>query len=111
MRDAVADQVMEFRDRAFAETDQLVCRLTGVPISKYHSHVDHISPNTFAAIAEDWLKVNKLSFAEVELARSHDGYGWTLSAPEQIAGWSYFHRAHAQLRLLSPQGNLSEARI
>jgi hypothetical protein len=108
MRSAVADQILAFRDSSFSKEDLLQCPITGEPITRSNCHVDHIFPKTFLGLAGGWLKQFDLSFEEIQLARSADGYGWDLADFKQTLSWQSFHRINADLRIVSRRANLSD---
>jgi hypothetical protein len=108
MRSAVADQILAFRDSSFSKDDLLQCPITGEPITRNNCHVDHVFPKTFLALADGWLKWLDLSFDQVQLKRSADGYGWDLADLEQTSVWQSFHRGNAVLRVVSRRANLSD---
>jgi hypothetical protein len=110
MRSAVADQILAFRDAKFSGENHLLCPITGISLTKNDSHVDHVSPRTFLALADDWLKSLGLSFDQVQLTRSMDGYGWRMADLEQTSSWQSFHRSSAILCVVSRQANLSDLR-
>ena len=108
MRDSVADQILAFRDAEFLGKKRLLCPIAGESITRNGSHVDHVFPRTFLALANDWLIGVNLSFDQIQLMRSADGYGWALADFEQTSSWQSFHRINAVLRVVSRRANLSE---
>jgi hypothetical protein len=108
MRDAVADQILSFRDVEFLGKDLLLCPITGESITRNNCHVDHVFPRTFLTLANDWLERSNLSFDQIQLVRSADGYGWVLANFEQTSFWQSFHQIKAVLRVVSRHANLSD---
>ena len=108
MRDAVADQILSFRDAEFLGDGLLRCPITSERIRKNDCHIDHVFPRTFLTLANDWLKRSNLSFDQIQLVRSADGYGWALTDFEQTSFWQSFHRINAVLRVVSRRANLSD---
>jgi hypothetical protein len=108
MREAVADQILAFREKAFGRDYQLICPITGRIVTIEDSHVDHALPKTFVSLADFWLMAEKKSFETIKLCRAQDGYGWELSDSLECKSWQSFHARNASLRMVSRQANLSE---
>lgn len=111
LRRAVEDQILAFREQCFSNDASPVCPLRGVPLTRRSSHVDHAPPDSFQMLVKAWLQSRKLKLAEIEVSPPADNQIVArLTDPEQAVSWADFHRGRARLRLLSPRGNLSEAR-
>jgi len=111
MRAAVADQKQTFRTVFFATTPNPRCPLTGKPLSEEDSHVDHEAPLTFQKLAEDFIAENKIDVDAVVLHGYGDGNILQEFADLELKRiWQVYHRRHAKLRMLSPEGNLSIAK-
>lgn len=108
----IADQVIRFRDTVFARSDgKITCELTGERIGVGESHVDHVPPDTFAAIWERFLDEHGLISDDIDLTESRDGdIGQRIADPELAAAWQQFHWDSATLRVVSRWGNLSVAK-
>jgi hypothetical protein len=110
MRHAISDQIQEVREKAFSGHQVLRCPITHQIITPITSHVDHVAPNTFLILAQNWLNERGLTFANIALERSADGYGWVMTPGQQQNDWCAFHRKHAILRVISPLANLSHVK-
>lgn len=111
LRRAIDDQIIAFRERCFAQNSALICPLQGVPITRAAYHVDHAPPALFATLAEAWLRERELAWIDVQITPPADNQIVAqMTDPIQRASWTEFHRARAKLRMLSPKGNLSDAR-
>jgi hypothetical protein len=111
MRHAVQDQIIGFRDQAFAMTADLRCPLRGVPITRGAYHVDHAPPLSFDVLANDWLAAAHLELNEVLITPPGDKQIIAaMTDPSQLVSWQGHHLRHARLRMLSPRANLSDAR-
>jgi hypothetical protein len=107
LREAIALQTMEFKGRMFAGQPLIPCALTGALVAIDKCHVDHIAPDSFENLVERWLETEGLSYEEVRLGASPDGYSKQMIDPLQRAGWRQFHQQHAKLRILSTPAHLS----
>lgn len=111
LRRAVEDQIVAFRNRAFAGRPALVCPLSGIAVTLNNSHVDHGPPLGFHGLAGAWLSTEGLDLVELHISEPADNQIVTLLVDEaQRLSWQEFHRANATLRILSPRANLSDAR-
>jgi hypothetical protein len=107
---AVDEQIWAFRDSELAKGKQ-TCEYTGAPITKDSYHVDHHNP-TFLELYTTWLAQSGLQIADIKVSDGGDNeIGRQMTDPAQKRSWQEFHRAHARLRILSPLGNLSAAKI
>jgi Protein of unknown function (DUF3223) len=109
LRRAVDDQIWSFRDVELAKSQ--TCQYTGHTITKDSYHVDHHNP-TFLALYTTWLAQTGLQLNDVRVSDGNDNeLGRRMMDLAQKQSWQEFHRNHARLRLLSPLGNLSWAKI
>jgi hypothetical protein len=107
---AIDEQVWAFRDAELARGPQY-CPYKGVLITKDQYHVDHPNP-TFFELHTAWFAVTGLQYEEIKLsAGSGNEIGRNMTDAAQKLSWQDYHQAHAQLRLLSPRANLSDAKI
>lgn len=107
---AVDEQIWAFRDSELAKGTH-VCPYTGELITKDSYHVDHPNP-TFYELYRQWLSELGLRIDHIRLSDGRDNeIGRRMIDPAQKESWQQFHRTHARLRLLSPLGNLSAAKI
>lgn len=112
LRHAVIDQIKEFRSSVFSSVDTVRCPLRNTEITLYTCHVDHISPFTFVNLVDQWMNESCISLDKIEITPSSDNQIIAVMTNEnQIKCWQKFHRTHAQLRVLSALGNLSDAKI
>jgi hypothetical protein len=111
-RRAVAGQVIEFRQRAFAEAGGTVtCPVTGRRVGVADSHVDHAPPLTFERLLADFVAENGLDPEAVEVLQHGDGDIETRLVDQDLeARWCEYHRRRAVLRVTSREGNLTQGR-
>jgi hypothetical protein len=110
LRRAVDDQIWAFRDGELAKGPQ-TCAYTGKPITKDSYHVDH-HETSFLVLYTTWLERSGLQLAGITLSDGSDNeLGRRMVDPSQRQSWQAFHREYARLRILSPLGNLSWAKI
>jgi hypothetical protein len=112
LRRGIESQILDFRASVFAPGATVVCPLRGIPITENSYHVDHELPMTFMRLVERWLASAKLTIDALQITPPADNQIVTeLTCPDQLRSWQDFHREHAKLRLLSPRGNLSDAKL
>jgi hypothetical protein len=111
LRGAVEDQIVAFRNDCFAKHAVLICPLRGVSITRDAYHVDHEPPEDFQTLVGRWLASEGFGLADVRITPPADNQiVASMTDVAQIASWQKHHRETAKLRMLSPLGNLSDAR-
>jgi len=111
LRRAVEEQVVGFRNQAFAGRPALTCPLSGIDVTVNDSHVDHGPPLGFHGLAGAWLASTGLELSAIQISQPADNQIVTsMTDAAQKQSWQEFHRANAALRILSPRANLSDAR-
>jgi hypothetical protein len=107
---AVDEQIWTFRDSELARGPQ-TCPYTKEAITKDNYHVDHPDP-TFFELHTRWFEETGLTLADIKISDgSENEIGRQMTDLGQKKSWQAFHQANARLRLLSPFGNLSGAKI
>jgi len=107
---AVDEQIRAFRDSELARGPQ-TCPYTKEAITKDNYHVDHPDP-TFFELHTRWFKETGHTPADIKISDgSENEIGRQMTDPGQKKSWQAFHQVNARLRLLSPLGNLSGAKI
>ncbi len=102
-RAEVSEQIIRFRDAELAAGR--CCAVTGAPIDPDDYEVDHVSPDTFAALLTEFLKSQKIDIADVRVHES-DGQTKPMLQDRLLSSrWQDFHRSRARLRLLSREGH------
>lgn len=110
-RTAVVPQVLEAREIAFANNRIINCPVTGQPITRANSHVDHAPPWTFKAIVDAFVQEHEIDVELVPLlGRTDNETVKSFAEPEAARLFAEFHRSFAQLRVVSEQANLSVLR-
>ena len=110
MSRAIELQIWTFRDTELAKGEQY-CPFTKALITKDRYHVDHPNP-TFLELHTGWLQLRGLTFEQIMISDgSGNEIGRHMTDVDQKMSWQEYHRTRARLRLLSPRGNLSEAKI
>lgn len=95
LREAVEDQIAEFRTKSFGDSETVQCAITGLPITKKMCHIDHEKP-TFAELAYQWLKGGPWS----------SGYDGVNSVLDGMEDWRLYHKQNAVLRPVYSTANL-----
>ena len=108
-RQAVAQDILEFKSEAFASVSTLWCPITGVPLTWNTCHVHHVPPNTFKAIVKKFLAEHDLK--GVKYSGFEDGE-MVISFQDKVLSEKFraFHMEHAHLQIVSPEANLSMAK-
>lgn len=105
LRSEVADQVIAFSRRAFA-AGPVTCPITGEALERETSHVDHVAPRTFLALATEWIE--RIGEGRIQLDGQGDGETVLRLADRGLAeDWRWQHGARAVLRVVSKRANLS----
>ena len=111
LRRAVKSQIVAFRDRCFATGGTLTCPLRGIAVTHAAYHVDHQPPLDFQSLVDRWLLTQAMTLDDVQITAPADNQiVASKTDAAQIASWFDLHQRLAKLRLLSPRGNLSDAR-
>jgi hypothetical protein len=107
MRVAIVPQVLAFKNTRLASGMQH-CEINGLRLTSENCAVDHIAPQTFDVVVDEWLKTMGLSIDSVEISLSRDlQFNRSMTNPAQMASWLHYHQTHAKLRLLSREAHLS----
>lgn len=111
LRRAIAVQITDFKNAEFAKTETHTCPLSGQPITQDSYHVDHVAPKDFHQLVADWLVASDIILEAIETTPPQDNqYVCEMTNNAQRESWASYHQQHAELRLLSPRANLSDAR-
>jgi hypothetical protein len=108
LRTAIAHEITLFRVKTF-EVGPVYCPCTGERLQYLGSHVDHKSPKTFNKLVSDFVDEYGIDVSGVVIngAGIDNNYRDTLADEELEASWIEFHRAHADLQVVSEKANLS----
>jgi len=101
-REAVQEQVQQFKWITFASNKEVQCALTGEKLERGNCHVDHYEPD-FVDLTRDFLSEKKMSENDLET----QGYGPLLCFKDQQIReeWAKYHENKAKLRLTSADAN------
>lgn len=107
-RGAIAERVIQFKTDFFNNHDQAVCPITGQEITPWNYHVDHSPPWTFDRIVHSFIRDFGIDVESVAIR----GIGADRSLRNKLdseikAQFIAYHNERAQLRMLSPRGNLT----
>jgi|GEM_PF-3134484 len=109
-RRAAADQIIGFKDSFFEENqnkDSMVSSaISGELLNKNNCHVDHIPPETFHKIVDDFINRNSIDVNTIRFDQS--GIGCTFIDESIKHSFSDYHRERAKLRIISVFENLSQ---
>jgi hypothetical protein len=102
LRHAVEFDVISARDRAFEGAETIDCPITGKPVTKAEVEVDHLAPDTFEALAEEFAAKETIDRKNPPITESEDGdIGRFVSDLELCERWKRFHKERARLRVIS----------
>jgi hypothetical protein len=111
MRWLIKDQITAHKRAYFADHARRPCSYTGEEISPGDSHVDHVRPNTFERLAQDFALHHEIKLDTIQVQESGDGDVCQVFAdPGLAASWQRYHRDNAVLTVISRQANLSHAK-
>jgi len=111
LRNAIQHQIQHFKQVQFAVGPQR-CPYTNKLLTLATCHVDHLPPMTFETLVTEWLKLNGLREADIQITGRKDNSSTRfMTDDKQIESWAAYHRQYARLRILSPRGNLSNSKI
>jgi hypothetical protein len=106
-REAVRDQIIEFRTRFFREWPYRHCPATQESLTPETADVDHRSPKTFDAIIRGFLQESGMDVESVPLTdgRADNAVTTYFSDPAVEDAFQRYHRAHADLQMVSRSAN------
>lgn len=105
MRHEVVPQVFEFAERMYGAGYPVLCAITECVVERADAHVDHDSP-TFLELANRFA-VKHGGWEAIDIARADRSIGVQLGRGDQANAWREYHRAHARLRIVCVEANLS----
>jgi hypothetical protein len=105
LRRSVDEQIWQFRDHALGG-GQMVCSVSGDPIDRLNCHVDHDDP-TFSDLVDAYVAAHG-GYEAFQVVETVDGaFGRRLADAQVEVAWQAWHKANANLRLVSIRANLS----
>lgn len=106
-RTTVKDQIIDFKNKAFQETEKIICPLSGEVLTKNNCHVDHVYPATFQNLVKNFIKEYNLDIYSIKIEPTKDGEIETKFKYDNIADLFYnYHLKTAKLRIISKTENL-----
>jgi hypothetical protein len=110
LRNAIKNQITEFRNNVFSKSDIVKCPFTGEVLSIFNSHVDHFEPS-FEDLVQIFIDKHNITNIENLISIPADNQTSAVIIDESIkVMFEKFHRETAKLRVLSIKGNLSHAK-
>lgn len=107
-RHSTYTQTAAFRDRALLSGEG--CAECGAILDRNGCHVDHVAPNTFEALWQNFMAANpELDFSAIP-ARTRRVGEERFKSRETELRWCSFHLMHANLELVCKRCNLSTRR-
>jgi hypothetical protein len=109
-RDAIHYQVADYKQKyfdKFADKRGFVpCEVSGLLCLTRNSEVDHIDPQTFASILNDFFQLIGIDFDDVELIDKLDG-GSDFKDSSLKKCWQQYHLENAKLRVVEKQSHVA----
>jgi uncharacterized protein DUF3223 len=107
LRDAVADDIIAFRNAKF-DLGDVRCAVRGELLSMETADIDHTPPLTFMRLVEEWLSLRGIRLEDIRLGPSRDLQVVYEFADQELGdSWRAFHRDKAVLRIVSKTVNRS----
>jgi Protein of unknown function (DUF3223) len=106
LRATVMDQIMEAREAAFGNQDEILCPIKNIMITRSVTYIDHTVPDTFAALVERFHDEEWIHEENPPLTEGGDNScGRRLVDKGLEERWKYFHRMNAKLRVISQEAH------
>jgi hypothetical protein len=104
----------QYRDGHFARHGDSLgrapCELTGKAVTVAECEIDHIPPDTFQAILDDYLAARGWSLKDIPTKDPPSGLGVVLADEAQARDWRAYHLARARLRVVDRQVHVEETK-
>jgi uncharacterized protein DUF3223 len=104
MRQAIVEDILEFKKGRFQLEDLAPCAVTGKLLRFNEAHVDHKAPKTFIALANQFIAEHSCERAEVQSGDSNSSNHRLVDKNLELL-WRDWHREHCELRIVSPEQN------
>ena len=99
-RKAVEPDIIQVKDRVFAEKEQIKCQETGVLLTKDEVHLDRRQPNTFSVIVDRFIELEDMDLETVAYESAGE-YGRTFQDQGLADRFRAYHKKKATLRVVS----------
>lgn len=103
-RSAIEEDIIYFKKQQFDLNPIIICPLTNLKTTFYSSHVDHHNP-TFKKIFDEWIKDKNINSEDINPSEDNSIKTYFVNK-ELTESFRLFHNSIAELRILSPKGNL-----
>lgn len=111
MREAVHDQIRDFKKNSFLNNEILICPINNIEVTINQCHVDHHNPS-FDDLVKQFIDVNKVKLTNELFPPSEDGrMHYMITDNNLTKGFYDFHLSKARLRITSANGNLSKKKL
>jgi hypothetical protein len=113
LRAAIEPFTMQFKRDHFDKYPESSCPITGERLDFVGSHVDHIFPQTFQELVEQFIKSNNIDVEKVEIIGDREDNNFKDKLVDEILRekWIEFHNTHATLQIVSRTANLSYLKV
>jgi len=111
MREAVKDQIRDFKKKSFLNNEVLICPINKIEVTLNECHVDHHNPS-FDDLVKQFIEINTIKLTNELFPPSEDGRMHYVITDDTITKKFYdFHLSNAILRITSANGNLTKKKI
>ena len=115
-RNAIKDQILDFRNAFFAEyadnNGYIICPIEGIKINNEQAHVDHIPPHTFDSIVNDFTSEEKIDLTKIQYYGFGDCESKKEFKDEELERkFALYHKKRAKLRVLSKKAHLKQKKF
>ena len=104
-RNAVADQILVFKSAAFMAADRPACGITGNPVAWNNCHVDHVVE--FSELLRRFVEQHNIDVDTAIKPSSDMQIVAGFACDDLRRKWCEYHHSFAELRLTTPEANLS----
>lgn len=112
LRAAVMDQMTALREQVFGQSQEILCPVKKIMITRNVSHYDHVPPDTFDMLIEEFMDEE---WIQKENPPATDQGNWVIGRrlvdKEMEERWRYFHASRAKIRIISKEAHIEAAVI
>lgn len=107
MRGAIMDHIIDAREEAFGDRQEISCPIKLQAMTRSVSHVDHVAPDTFEALLQRFMDEEWIDLENPPATEGGDKVmGRRLVDRDLEERWKYFHETQAKLRVISKEAHL-----
>ena len=104
VRHSIEDVVYDFKKTSFKNGAKVKCKLTGVDVNFYNSHVDHYDYD-FIIVVKKFINLHKITSFQ-GLTKSIKNGGYQITDKNIVKLFIEFHNKNTNLRITTAEANL-----